>query len=142
MEEEYTGACLCGAVRLRARGQLTEVVACHCSQCRRQTGLYYAATDIADEDLQIEGEENISWYRASSSAQRGFCRSCGSALFWKGDGARHISVMAGLFDRSAPLKLAYHIYCADKADFYEIEDDLPHYPQGRPSPSGSNPGLA
>ena len=132
MSDEHTGACLCGSVRFKTRGTLREVVACHCSQCRKQTGLYYAATDVPLSNISIEGEEAITWYRASSSARRGFCRTCGSALFWVADGAEKISILAGLFNEPSELKLTYHIYCADKGDFYEISDALPQYLQGRP----------
>lgn len=69
MNDEHTGACLCGAVRFKTHGALREVVACHCSQCRKQTGLYYAATDVPRGNIIIEGEEAITWYRASSFAR-------------------------------------------------------------------------
>ena len=131
MSEERTGHCLCGAVRFRTSGELREVVACHCSQCRRQTGHFYAAIDVLDKDLAVEGGENVTWYRASDSAGRGFCRTCGSALFWKGDGSRHTSLMAGTFDQPTGLKIGVHIFCADKGDYYEIDDDAPQLAQNR-----------
>jgi hypothetical protein len=56
-----------------------------------------------------------------------FCRHCGSALFWKEHGSDSTSILAGAFDQPSRLKLAYHIYCADKADYYEITDGLPQY---------------
>ncbi len=125
-----TGRCNCGAVRFRTRGPLREVVACHCSQCRRQTGLYYAATNLADENIEIEGEANITWYHASDVARRGFCATCGSALFWKHRDDAHISVLAGSFDAPTGLTMTRHIFCADKGDFYEIADGLPQYEKG------------
>ncbi|MCT7665770.1 GFA family protein [Shinella kummerowiae] len=131
MSEERTGHCLCGAVRFRTSGELREVVACHCSQCRRQTGHFYAAIDVLDKDLTVEGGENVTWYRASDSAGRGFCRTCGSALFWKGDGSHHTSLMAGTFDQLTGLKIGVHIFCADKGDYYEIDDDAPQLAQNR-----------
>ncbi|MCO5149789.1 MULTISPECIES: GFA family protein [unclassified Shinella] len=131
MSEEHTGHCLCGAVRFRTRGALGKVVACHCSQCRRQTGHFYAATDVRNDALTIEGEENVTWYRASATAGRGFCRVCGSALFWKGDTADHISVMAGAFDLPTGLEMGVHIFCTDKGDYYEINDGAPQLPQAR-----------
>ncbi|MGV1756436.1 GFA family protein [Rhizobium sp. A22-96] len=132
MSDEHSGACLCGGVRFKTRGELREVVACHCSQCRKQTGLYYAATNVPIANLVIEGEEAITWYRASTFARRGFCKTCGSALFWAADGAEEISIMAGLFDQPTGVEISYHIYCADKGDYYEITDGLPQYRQGRP----------
>jgi len=125
-----TGRCNCGAVRFRTRGPLREVVACHCSQCRRQTGLFYAATNVADEMIEIEGADAISWYQASEFARRGFCSTCGSALFWKHQSDPFISVLAGSFDKPSGLKITKHIFCADKGDFYEISDGLPQYEKG------------
>jgi hypothetical protein len=129
---EHRGSCLCGAVRFVASGPLREVVFCHCSQCRKQTGLYYASTNSADADLTISGEDNIRWYRASDSARRGFCGTCGSALFWKYDGLDVTSIQAGSFDQPSGLVGGYHIFCADKGDFYEIDDGLPQYAKGSP----------
>jgi hypothetical protein len=131
MSETHSGHCLCGAVRFRTSGPLREVVACHCSQCRRQTGHFYAATNVADEGLDVEGGESVTWYRASETASRGFCRTCGSALFWKGDGSTHTSIMAGVFDQPTGLRIGVHIFCADKGDYYEIDDSAPQYAGGR-----------
>ena len=125
MSQEHTGHCLCGAVRFRTSGDLSKVVACHCSQCRRQTGHFYAATNVTNDRLTVEGAENVTWYRASDAASRGFCRTCGSALFWKGDGSDHTSVMAGTFDQPTGLTMGMHIFCADKGDYYEIDDGAP-----------------
>lgn len=133
MEQERLGGCLCGGVRFRTEGKLREVVACHCSQCRRQTGLYYAATDVSLQHLQLLEEGTLSWYRASDTARRGFCSRCGSALFWQANDSTQISIMAGAFDQPSGLAMGCHIYCDDKADFYNLpEDGLPRYPRSRP----------
>lgn len=132
MSEQHSGGCLCGGVRFKTSGTLREVVACHCSQCRRQTGHFLAATNVADDNLSLEGEENLRWYRASDFARRGFCSNCGSVLFWKADSEDYVSVLAGSFDAPSGLHLAYHIFCADKGDYYEINDGLPQYERGSP----------
>lgn len=131
MREEHSGHCLCGAVRFSTSGKLRDVIACHCSQCRRQTGHFYAATNVQDSGLSVEGGENVTWYRASDTARRGFCRTCGSALFWKGDGSDYTSIMAGTFDQPTGLRIGVHIFCADKGDYYEIDDGVPQFAQGR-----------
>jgi len=127
MDEIRTGRCLCGAVRFRTRGPLRGVVYCHCSQCRRQTGHYYAATNVEDAQLDIDGAEKLTWYAASGFAKRGFCSICGSALFWKRNGAAVTSIMAGGFDTPSGLKEEAHIFVADKGDYYGIADDLSQY---------------
>jgi hypothetical protein len=112
---------------------MREVVFCHCGQCRRQTGLYYAASNAMDADLTVEGADSVTWYASSDEARRGFCRHCGSALFWKYEGLDRTSIQAGSLDMPSRLTPGYHIFCADKGDFYEISDGLPQYAQGSPS---------
>jgi hypothetical protein len=131
MSEERKGHCLCGAVRFRTSGRLPGVTACHCSQCRRQSGHHYAAIDVRDDALAVEGGDNVTWFRASDTAKRGFCRTCGSALFWKGDENDYTSVMAGAFDQPTGLTIGVHIFCDDKGDYYEIADGAPRFAQGR-----------
>jgi len=117
------GSCNCGAVRWQVDGPLREIIACHCSQCRKQTGLYYAATSAADKDLTIEGD-GLQWYEASDFARRGFCSICGSALFWKRNGGDKTSILAGSIDGETDLRIAEHIFVAEKPEWYEITDDL------------------
>ncbi len=128
-----SGSCLCGAVRYSISGPLRHVTACHCSQCRKQSGHFYAATSVADANLVIEGQEYITWYEASDDAKRGFCKTCGSALFWKRNGDVNTSILAGSLDDDAGIKLVEHIFVADKGDYYEIDDGVKAHPQGRDS---------
>ena len=128
MTDKHEGSCLCGAVRYTTDGPLSDVVACHCSQCRKQTGHYFASTNVALDDLTITGSGNLTWYRASPEAKRGFCRVCGSTLFWKHDDEARMALLAGSLDGETGLKLAKHIYCADKGDYYSIDDGLPQTP--------------
>jgi hypothetical protein len=133
MTEIHTGSCLCGAVKFRVDGPLREIVFCHCGQCRKQTGLYYASTNAATKDLTMEGEDNITWYQSSDEGRRGFCKHCGSALFWKYRGQEDISIQAGSLEKPTGLTPGYHIFCADKGDFYAINDGLPQHAKGTPS---------
>jgi hypothetical protein len=128
----HTGQCLCGAVKFEARGQLRGVVYCHCTQCRRQSGHHFASTNVADADLTIEGEDNLTWFSASRDAERGFCKTCGSALFWKHNKLVYTSINAGAFDSPSGLKAEMHIFVADKGDYYEIDDGLPQYAASSP----------
>jgi hypothetical protein len=133
MADVHNGGCLCGAVRFEVNGPVREVVYCHCGQCRKQTGLFYAASNAMESDLTVTGGDNVTWYKSSENGRRGFCKHCGSALFWKWQGAPHVSIMAGAFDMPSKLSPGYHIFCEDKGDFYEITDSLPQYPKGTPA---------
>jgi len=115
------GGCLCGAVRYCVKGEMRDVIACHCTQCRKQSGHYYAATQASAVNLEVMGSANITAYKASDAATRSFCRICGSALFWAMDGSEYISILAGSLDNPTGLKITRHIFCADKGDYYDIE---------------------
>ena len=136
MSQTVSGRCLCEAVSFRTRGPLRGVVYCHCTQCRRQTGHFFAATQVADDRIEIVGGDMVRWYAASPEAKRGFCSNCGSVLFWKRNGSGRISVLAGAFDRPSGLEGDMHIFVADKGDYYAIEDGLPQF-AGPPSERGS-----
>ncbi len=119
------GSCLCGAVTYTVTGPLRPVVACHCAQCRKTSGHYVAATSAPRESVAIAGE--VTWYASSDTARRGFCGTCGSSLFWDGAGV-NLSIHAGTLDEAPALAMAGHIFCADKGDYYEINDPLPQAP--------------
>ena len=115
-----TGSCLCGAVKYEVHGPLRDVVACHCEQCRKQTGTYMSATAAKDVDLKIVEDRGLKWFRSSASARRGFCGECGSVLFWKGDGRDYTAITAGSLDGRSGLSLEGHIFCESAGDYYAI----------------------
>jgi hypothetical protein len=117
-----TASCLCGKVAFELRGPLADVISCHCKQCRKQTGHFWASTHSADTDINFIRNGTLTWYRSSDSAQRGFCSACGSTLFWKRDYSDTTSVCAGAIDDHTELKTAGHIYCSDASDYYEIPE--------------------
>ncbi|WP_424970792.1 GFA family protein [Dinoroseobacter sp. S76] len=126
-----TGGCLCGAIRYEVTGPLRPVVACHCNQCRRTSGHYVAATSALKRDVVIAGTPR--WFASSDTAQRGFCGTCGSNLFWDGP-SNEMAIFAGTLDGDPGVRLATHIFCADKGAYYEITDDLPQAPGDHPLP--------
>ncbi|HSO46830.1 MAG TPA: GFA family protein [Rhizobiaceae bacterium] len=124
----HKGGCGCGAVRFELRGALRPVIFCHCDQCRRQSSHFLASSEVDDAMLTIiSGADDITWYRSSDFARRGFCGICGSGLFWKQDGTITTSVMAGSFDLPTGLKAQSHIFVSQKGDYYAIEDGLPQH---------------
>lgn len=125
----HKGACLCGAVSFEVDGELEPPDACHCSQCRRQSGHYWVSTNVPRDAIRVEGEENVTWYRSSEKVRRGFCATCGSVLFWDPIGRDKISVAMGAFDKPTGTHLAVHIFVADKGDYYDIADGVPQKQQ-------------
>ena len=122
-----TGGCLCGGVRYRVKGEMSDVSLCHCSQCARTTGYVFASADCAADALAFEESRTLRWYRSSQKAERGFCAECGGNLFWRKIGGDVIEVTAGTLDRPTGLRLKHHIYCASRSDYDEIHDHLPQH---------------
>ena len=129
----YTGSCLCGVVKYRLSDPVADirgVTACHCQQCRRWSGHHWASVHAPKSCLEIiHGENKLRWYQSSDKAKRGFCKTCGSALFWHGFGyptlANQIDISAGSLDNSQDLKLIRHIFCKFKGSYYELTDGVP-----------------
>jgi hypothetical protein len=122
-EVRHLGSCLCGECVYEVRGPLRNVIACHCTQCRKQTGHFMAATSALKADFHLIRAAPLRWYRASAQAERGFCATCGSTLFWRADGEEEISITAGTLDGPTGLRIEGHIFCADKGDYYSIPDE-------------------
>ena len=126
----HTGRCQCGAVTYTA-ADLSDIWYCHCTQCQKLTGHHIAAAGTLKENLTIVGD--IKWSPISEKSDSGHCPICNAYLFWRAHEDPTISVLVGSVDDTAGLEAKGHIYVAEKADYYEINDRLPqydYYPEG------------
>jgi hypothetical protein len=100
-----------------ADGGVVKVGACHCAMCRRWgSGPYIGIA--AKGPVAYEGEDQIALYQGSDWAERGFCRTCGSHLFWRMR-TNSLSVLsAGAFDDTTGFTLDNEIYVDCASGFY------------------------
>jgi hypothetical protein len=126
----HTGRCLCESVTFRIEGPLEDVTACHCSQCRRNSGHHAAMTAAPNGAVTVDSPADLRWFKSSDFAERGFCGVCGSNLFWRELAGHRTSITAGSLDIPTDLKIGRHIFVADKGDYYAIEDGAPQSQQG------------
>ncbi|MGP6086989.1 GFA family protein [Antarctobacter jejuensis] len=117
------GHCLCGAITFQTDAPPQGASVCHCGQCRRQSGHLWASAYVPKVALTITG--NVRWYHSSPEAQRGFCPTCGSFLFWQAHAEDTISFALGALDAPTGITLEKHIFTADKGDYYDIADNVP-----------------
>lgn len=122
-----SGSCECRNIKFEIQGQIPNVVACHCTQCRKTSGHFWAAVSIGDEHLIFLRKDGLKWYQSSAKAKRGFCENCGASLFWKEYGRDVIEVAAGALDAPTGLETEKHIYVAEKGDYYLIPQDEPQF---------------
>ena len=103
---ETNGTCFCGAVEFSAQSPSKWCAHCHCSMCRRTHGAGYVTWVGYEQERVtfIRGEDQLTWYRSSPGARRGFCQKCGSSMFFRSErwaGELHIALgcMNGQIDR-------------------------------------------
>ena len=79
------GSCLCGGVKYRINGQLSDARFCHCSMCRKAHGsAFRARATVKAGDFEfIEGGDLVTFYESSPGNRRGFSRVCGSPIVSK-----------------------------------------------------------
>jgi len=116
-------------VHFEVRGDLKAPDACHCTNCRKQSGHYWASTNVHRSALILERWDKVKWYRSSEKVRRGFCSECGSLLFWDPLGHDFIAIAMGAFNPPTQTHLHAHIFVEEKGDYYDIADGVPLRPQ-------------
>lgn len=121
-KSKLTGSCLCGEVSYSIIGEARDIVNCFCSQCRKTSGHYVAATRADKDQLIMEKDKTLNWYECLPKVYRGFCNHCGGNLFWDDGKDNQISVMAGTLDTPTNLKTCKNIYTEDASDYCTIPE--------------------
>lgn len=122
------GGCACGSVRYVVDGALRNVVNCHCDRCRRITGHFMAASACAPQDLRVESEATLRWYRPAEepTVAYAFCSACGSSMFWRSDATPDsISICAGTLDPPTGVVTDLALFCAQASDYHRLDDAIP-----------------
>jgi hypothetical protein len=138
MAAAKTGKCLCGAVRYTVESVETEHHACHCGICRRWAGAPVFAAAAAG--VRFEGAESLGRFSSSEWAERGFCRRCGSHLFYYLKPADQYLMSVGSFDDPAGFTLAREIYIDHKPSGYAFAGELPKLTEAQVIAQFAQPG--
>lgn len=131
------GSCLCGTVRFEVSGPYKWMAHCHCSMCRKHHGALYATTLGADRKnfRWLSGADDIVQYRSSAVFQRPFCQHCGTSVPNLSD--EMAVVPAGTLHDDPEIKPQAHIFVASKSPMWDINDDLPKFPEYPPGVSAT-----
>ncbi|MBD9528563.1 GFA family protein [Paracoccus sp. PAR01] len=125
--DQFTGGCLCGRVRIVARGQPYRVGLCHCLDCRKHHGALFHASAIFPQDaVTITGETRD--YRG-----RHFCPHCGSPVFGRSDD--EIEVNLGSLDATDQLMPTYELWTIRREAWLPPFPIARLYPRDRDSSS-------
>jgi len=116
-----TGQCLCGCVKVKIPLTSDSFDACHCGMCRKWGG-GPALTVDGGHNVSFEGKEFISTYESSEWAERGFCKVCGTHLFYRLKESGFTNLPLGLLDHGEPLKFKLQIFIDKKPNNYAFEN--------------------
>jgi len=122
------GGCLCGAIRYRVRGAAVSTTLCHCRSCRLACGGPTLAWAIfRKDDVEfLHGE--LTEYRSSPPAHRGFCGTCGSALTYRTERRpEQLDLTTATFDHPELFAPEKEIYLAEKLDWEVLHPSMAQF---------------
>lgn len=118
--ETLQGQCHCGGVRVSAPADAFGVIACHCEDCQKLHGNFFAMLAVATDQVRWSGELQPQWYASSPTAQRAHCPRCGSRLAKVAAPAQRTLLSAGLFSRHLPRRIEKHVWADSHPDWYAL----------------------
>lgn len=116
------GSCLCGSVLIKAEVKHHNVGACHCSMCQKWSGGPFLAVESVGMP-DISGEEHVTRFDSSEWAERGFCRKCGSNLFYHLKPKDMYILSSSIFAPETDLAMDHQIFIDEKPAYYDFAND-------------------
>lgn len=114
------GSCLCGSIKLEATSMSTSLGTCHCGMCRKWSAGPFFSVDCGS-DIKIDGSEHLAIYDSSQWAERGFCKNCGTNLFYKLKETQHYYMSAELFNEP-DLNFDHQVFIDEKPKYYTFSN--------------------
>jgi len=126
----YHGKCLCGEVQIRIKGEISDIIHCHCSLCRKNSGTAFATNGfINSADFEIvSGKKSLSQFSFQPGRNRYFCRNCGSPVYSSNeqDPSRY-RIRLGILDSDIKERPISHNFVSSKANWEDLDARLPRY---------------
>lgn len=107
------GECHCGKIKINAKVKLSEVRACHCTDCQKMSGAPLRAIAVASADtIEIKGQpkEYIKIGDSGNKRIQAFCPNCGTQLFASDVGKRLYNLRTGFLEQKNELKPKTHVF--------------------------------
>jgi hypothetical protein len=125
---EFSGQCMCGALRFIAAAPSLWCGHCHCRFCRQAHGAAFVTwVGFRQDSVRIIADgDALHWYQSSKESRRGSCSRCGTMMFFESTaapGETHIAraCVAGPIDREPE----FHIFIDQKVAWATVDDRLP-----------------
>lgn len=134
----YKGGCYCGAVQFEISSAISNIIHCHCSECRKLQGSSFATNGVVDAETfnLIHGKDDLTAHKLTDTQTRFFCKHCGSPI--KSENTKvpgKVRVRLGTIDTDIEEKPQAHIFVSSKANWDIICDNIPQYESYEPNRS-------
>ena len=132
----YQGKCFCGEVHITVNGKISDIIHCHCSLCRKNSGTAFATNGfINTADFEVtSGKSSLSTFSFKPGRYRHFCSQCGSPVYSSNeDDQTRLIIRLGIIDSEINERPISHNFVSSKANWEDLEADLPRYDGLEPS---------
>ena len=126
----YNGKCLCGEVAVEIRGEISSIIHCHCSVCRKSSGTAYATNGFVSKQAfkVLQGEQVLSCFSSVAGSYKYFCSQCGSPVYSANDKAPdRIRIRLGIIESDITERPISHNFVTSKANWENLDAHLPRY---------------
>lgn len=131
----YQASCLCGGVQVKITGEISSIIHCHCSLCRKSSGTAYATNGfVQSSDFHInKGQALLHSFEMKPGKRRHFCSRCASPVYSSNDAdTSRVRIRLGLLDSDISEKPISHNFVTSKANWEDLDADLPRYDKHEP----------
>lgn len=131
----YKGSCLCGSIQFALDGNVTDIIHCHCSLCRKASGSAYATNGFINaQDLKLTDQNNtLTFYQSSEGKRKYFCKSCGTPIYSSNIlSPERYRLRLGAVDSDISERPISHNFVTSKANWEDLNAELPHYEKHEP----------
>ena len=127
------GRCICGQVKYSVSGPVLQVVACHCTLCRRMSGSAFSSyVVVKEQDFSVDhGKEGLTSYEVTDRTTRHFCAKCGTPVFnlnptmYAGLAMLYLGTLEGHEDNAPRI----NIFCESKLPSVTTNEQSKSFPQ-------------
>ena len=123
-EIQVNGECHCGKIEIKATVKLSDVRACHCTDCQKMSGAPMRAIAMAPSDkIEITGrpKEYIKIGDSGNKRIQAFCPYCGTQLFATDMGKTQYNLRTGFLEQKNELVPKAHVFTHSSMQWINID---------------------
>ena len=126
----------CGTGSLKITGEISDIIHCHCSLCRKNSGTAYATNGFINTvDFEIvSGDDCLTTFAFKPGRNRHFCTQCGSPVYSSNDqDPTRLRIRLGILESDISERPISHNFVTSKANWEDLDEKLQRYDAFEPS---------